>query len=767
MGGTSRPGRPTQRPRQSSVTRSVYEFFSRLRPSKRPEKGGTLVYLNAGAGATTGSLADDERRRGRRHDESRRGRRRDESRRGRRRDGHHHRGANRSTSRHRHRHHRHRRRDEDGKAEEVEEVVLLRPGSRPARSASRHAHGYRTRPTVTIAAPRGRHAGECDDEWATTATSTPTRAHSLDRYGSHAIRRCLSNDRKPMAAATNAAAAAAAAELGWHRPTASAAHNINAHRSRSQSVGTRAPCLTGSRSSRGMAQWQAGGGPERADGFRLHNYSLPELPSALRGHAAAASQQSLRGEEGHGLPYPDSVADNEARPTTARHASSLRIVPPAPPPPPSMFYHPQAGEPTPPPSSHGYRPQQQQQQPSSLPPELPASNLALPPDLYHAKLAHRRQRRVLLSNGDFLGVTGFNPFTGQPDVITPPTSSEDMAATSVTSSRATAGQDEAEEMLLGAGDDGAWNHPRDGQGVRRQASAASEQRKRDEKEARRALREAERVLRAEQRKARAREEVVRSGVTWRKDQRGWSSVPGPPPSSPLPPLPPLSLRPGMGIGIGMGMGMGKGSGLAAADTGPSPVSSGPSQAVPKKAKEIPSPSRSNRRERAAEFGERSSSESFLGIAAVAGRRNRCRRDLGGRNLTTRMGMRRAGWLPFGPAAEKRGRCRRVTTTCKAHRSVARRFLGREDFQGLRTFRLAALPNRPPSHLVVVTACNPSSICLESGPRRTSGTWMRALEGPAPRDMGTKSSLHFRTTFSSRLEGPREPIQTAAAGRGRD
>ncbi|AEO67058.1 uncharacterized protein THITE_118429 [Thermothielavioides terrestris NRRL 8126] len=51
---------------------------------------------------------------------------------------------------------------------------------------------------------------------------------------------------------------------------------------------------------------------------------------------------------------------------------------------------------------------------------------------------HRRQRRTLQESGDFLGVTGANPQTGELDVITPPTGSEDAVATTTTTTTTTA-----------------------------------------------------------------------------------------------------------------------------------------------------------------------------------------------------------------------------------------------------------------------------------------------------------------------------------------
>ncbi|KAK3353160.1 hypothetical protein B0T25DRAFT_607256 [Lasiosphaeria hispida] len=51
-------------------------------------------------------------------------------------------------------------------------------------------------------------------------------------------------------------------------------------------------------------------------------------------------------------------------------------------------------------------------------------------ELFLAKQEARRQRRSLKESGDFLGVTGVNPYTGEMDVITPTTSSEEAAGSS-------------------------------------------------------------------------------------------------------------------------------------------------------------------------------------------------------------------------------------------------------------------------------------------------------------------------------------------------
>ncbi|KAK3991303.1 hypothetical protein QBC44DRAFT_236984 [Cladorrhinum sp. PSN332] len=64
-------------------------------------------------------------------------------------------------------------------------------------------------------------------------------------------------------------------------------------------------------------------------------------------------------------------------------------------------------------------------------PRHPSQAVTLPSrhtrDVVAAKQELRRQRRTLKESGDFLGVTGINPYTGQMDVITPTTSSEEAS----------------------------------------------------------------------------------------------------------------------------------------------------------------------------------------------------------------------------------------------------------------------------------------------------------------------------------------------------
>ncbi|KAK1759287.1 hypothetical protein QBC47DRAFT_101860 [Echria macrotheca] len=55
-------------------------------------------------------------------------------------------------------------------------------------------------------------------------------------------------------------------------------------------------------------------------------------------------------------------------------------------------------------------------------------------ELFMAKQEARRQRRTLKESGDFLGVTGVNPHTGEMDVLTPTTSSDEACPPSMTSS---------------------------------------------------------------------------------------------------------------------------------------------------------------------------------------------------------------------------------------------------------------------------------------------------------------------------------------------
>ncbi|KAL2171715.1 hypothetical protein VTG60DRAFT_2011 [Thermothelomyces hinnuleus] len=88
------------------------------------------------------------------------------------------------------------------------------------------------------------------------------------------------------------------------------------------------------------------------------------------------------------------------------------------------------------PPSHHYAPPPPPPLTTSTPPAVAA--LAQPQgsrDLLVARRALRRRRQhTLISSGDFLGVTGANPYTGEPDVITPPTPSDDAIVTTSSSS---------------------------------------------------------------------------------------------------------------------------------------------------------------------------------------------------------------------------------------------------------------------------------------------------------------------------------------------
>lgn len=126
-------------------------------------------------------------------------------------------------------------------------------------------------------------------------------------------------------------------------------------------------------------------------------------------------------------------------------------------------------------------------------------------ELFRARRELRRQRRSLKASGDFLGVTGVNPYTGEMDVMTPPSSgsSEDAVTTASSSSLTT-------------------NNP----GLAALARTAREARESYEQARRRARweREERRLSRAEQRKAAVREMLQQQQVRWRCEEGGWSSV---------------------------------------------------------------------------------------------------------------------------------------------------------------------------------------------------------------------------------------------------
>lgn len=122
---------------------------------------------------------------------------------------------------------------------------------------------------------------------------------------------------------------------------------------------------------------------------------------------------------------------------------------------------------------------------------------------------HRRQRQALKRSGDFLGVTGANPYTGVLDIITPPTSSseEDGVSSCVSSSVIP-----RSSLLAGLSRDA-----RDA--CDKYEMAVAKRKARIEKEERR-------LTRAEERKEIVREVVRQSGVKWTKGEEEWSSAEG-------------------------------------------------------------------------------------------------------------------------------------------------------------------------------------------------------------------------------------------------
>jgi hypothetical protein len=134
----------------------------------------------------------------------------------------------------------------------------------------------------------------------------------------------------------------------------------------------------------------------------------------------------------------------------------------------------------------------------------------------------RRQRRNLKQTGDFLGVTGVNPYTGELDVITPPTSSSNNNSCdgergdgiiSQAPSPASSSSSSAipHSSLLSALSQQARE-------AREMYDAALAKRKA------RLEREERKLKRAEQRKEVVREAVKEGGVKWMKEEGGWLSV---------------------------------------------------------------------------------------------------------------------------------------------------------------------------------------------------------------------------------------------------
>jgi hypothetical protein len=114
----------------------------------------------------------------------------------------------------------------------------------------------------------------------------------------------------------------------------------------------------------------------------------------------------------------------------------------------------------------------------------------------------RNERRSLKESGDFLGVQGFNPSTGVPDVMTP--SDSDQSAT---------GQ-EIEEKLDAL------------KQLSKNASSPSSK-KRIDKEIRKVLLEKESDKFARREQAKAALQRAHSNLKWRKHSKQWSSAQAP------------------------------------------------------------------------------------------------------------------------------------------------------------------------------------------------------------------------------------------------
>ena len=145
----------------------------------------------------------------------------------------------------------------------------------------------------------------------------------------------------------------------------------------------------------------------------------------------------------------------------------------------------------------------------------PASSHAL----FLAKRELRRQRRTLISSGDFLGVTGANPYTGEPDIVTPPTSTSSAltTTTSATNTATTSLSSFPQPTEIGTTRKTQPDEAAAAEAVRRR-------RRKREKALRRTAKDEERLRRGEQRKDAVREAVRRRGVRWRREEGGWSSV---------------------------------------------------------------------------------------------------------------------------------------------------------------------------------------------------------------------------------------------------
>ncbi|KAL2147784.1 hypothetical protein VTI28DRAFT_5556 [Corynascus sepedonium] len=190
---------------------------------------------------------------------------------------------------------------------------------------------------------------------------------------------------------------------------------------------------------------------------------------------------------------------------------------------------------------------------------IPAPSPPISHDVAVTNCALRRQRRrTLISSGDFLGVTGVNPYTGEPDVVTPPTGSDDAIVTTTSSSSALIPPPPPPPTTTptttcsGGGSSSSWPaavahvHVHHAGGRRhRRCGPGYYGGGEDDEEAgarRRLRREEERLQRAEQRKEALREALAQSGVRWRQEEGGWRSSVAEPKLSPILQSPPGSRK---------------------------------------------------------------------------------------------------------------------------------------------------------------------------------------------------------------------------------
>ena len=130
-------------------------------------------------------------------------------------------------------------------------------------------------------------------------------------------------------------------------------------------------------------------------------------------------------------------------------------------------------------------------------------------ELFLSKQESRHRRRTLKATGDFLGVTGVNPRTGEMDVITPTTSSDEVTTAATGAGQSGTTLDEADLQLA------------------RLAECASQAQKEHEA----ARRDAEQRRHQKQRnRAERHKEAIRAAqqqVKWRREESQWSSVADP------------------------------------------------------------------------------------------------------------------------------------------------------------------------------------------------------------------------------------------------